>query len=71
MLPGASNIEEFEQKIYNKVDLTAPSSSRDFNHPDIPPYMGFVPYIDKFDAGFFGNYNIAIKFITIKNITYK
>ena len=56
--PNSNNVQEFEQNLYNKVDMTDEDESRwkHFN-PDVPKRAGKIRNINKFDASFFSILN--------------
>jgi fatty acid synthase len=52
--PNSSNVSEFSQKLYNKIDLTDEIENRWTHfHPEVPKRTGKVPNLEKFDASFF------------------
>lgn len=53
--PNSVNVNDFAEKLYNKVDCVDDDESRWAHvHPDIPKRSGKVRCIEKFDAAFFG-----------------
>ncbi|KAI5651690.1 acyl transferase domain-containing protein [Phthorimaea operculella] len=52
--PRSRHISDFSETLYKKVDPVVNSELRwDFSHPEIPPFAGTVPDLDRFDAQFF------------------
>lgn len=53
--PNSNNVAEFEQNLYNKVELTSEDERR-WKHvyPEIPKRSGKIYDLEKFDAPFFG-----------------
>lgn len=56
--PGALNIDEFEYKLYNKIDMVSKETRFEFIYLDQPERAGIIPVNDKFDCGFFGKQNL-------------
>ncbi|CAL1678237.1 unnamed protein product [Lasius platythorax] len=52
--PNSDNIKEFQENIYNKMDLGSDDHQRWTDHIyEMPPRIGKINNIQKFDAGFF------------------
>nr|CAI5836391.1 unnamed protein product [Callosobruchus analis] len=52
--PMSKDIYEFQDNLFNKVNMVSPNSRWTYKHPEVPPRSGQVPVINKYDAGFFG-----------------
>lgn len=52
--PSALNVDEFEHKLYNKIDMVSEETRFDFIYLDQPERAAIIPVNDKFDTGFFG-----------------
>lgn len=60
--PGASNVQEFSEKLFNKVYLVSESAKRfNFELSDYPKYTGLVENLDKFDSALHGSQKMQIK----------
>lgn len=52
---SSANIYEFQENLFNKVNLISPNSSRwTCDHPEVPKFIGTLPNVKDFDASFFG-----------------
>lgn len=63
--PGAYNVDEFEYKLYNKIDMVSKETRYEFIYLDQPERAAIIPVNDKFDSGFFGKYNILTLIIAV------
>ncbi|XP_056629975.1 fatty acid synthase-like [Diorhabda sublineata] len=52
--PNSHDVYEFQENLFNKVNMVQPNKRWDFKHPQIPECSGTIPEIDKYDTGFFG-----------------
>lgn len=52
--PRSSNLKEFEENLYNKIDMVDDDESR-WEHfsEEVPPNYGKIRNLEKFDASFF------------------
>ncbi|KNC21351.1 hypothetical protein FF38_13054 [Lucilia cuprina] len=55
LYPNSKNVKEFEYNLYNKIDMIDDLETR-WKHiyPGVPRMLGKIPYLNKFDATFFG-----------------
>ncbi|KAG5870053.1 Fatty acid synthase, partial [Gonioctena quinquepunctata] len=55
VFPKAKNIEELEQCLFEKLDLTTEHYRPNFDHPDLPKRSATINEgLEDFDCGFFG-----------------
>ncbi|XP_043469524.1 fatty acid synthase-like [Leptopilina heterotoma] len=53
--PNSANVNELQEHLLNKIDCVTDSKDRwNFEHPQVPPRIGIMKDIDKFDRNFFG-----------------
>ncbi|XP_043469513.1 fatty acid synthase-like [Leptopilina heterotoma] len=53
--PNCDNIDELQNNLLNKIDCITNSKARwDYEHPQVPPRIGIMNNVDKFDNAFFG-----------------
>nr|CAI5824932.1 unnamed protein product [Callosobruchus analis] len=50
----SSNVYEFRDNLFQKVNMVLPNRRWTFKHPEIPDCSGTLPQINRYDAGFFG-----------------
>lgn len=62
--PNAENVQEFSEKLLNKVYLVGESRERfNVDFKDYPKYIGCMKNLDKFDAALYGASSSTIKMI--------
>lgn len=54
IFPLADNVDEFKEKLYNKVDMVTKVPRV---HPEMPAGFGFLKDKTRFDTGFFGKHS--------------
>lgn len=57
VFPNSSDIYELRDNLFNKVDLVGTHSRWDCDDFGLPPRMGTILEIDKYDGGFFGTFS--------------
>ncbi|CAH0696878.1 unnamed protein product [Spodoptera exigua] len=54
LMPGCTDLDEFNKKLYNKENfVTDQNPLWQSNHPEVNPYRGSIPGLDRFDAQYF------------------
>ncbi|XP_049870283.1 fatty acid synthase-like [Pectinophora gossypiella] len=54
LYPQSHSVKELSDVLYNKVNPVTASKPRwKYTHPEVPPYNGVIPDLDRFDAQFF------------------
>lgn len=59
--PDSDNVVEFQNNLFNKVDMISADERRwAHTYPEIPKRAGKIYNVEKFDAGFFGMYFVFL-----------